>query len=235
MSGIATAVVGSAVVGAVVSNNASKRAAGAQTKAAQQGIDEQQRQFDAVRALLMPYVNAGTGTSGSLQAQQNLLGLGGADAQQQAIAGIQNSPMFSALAQQGETGILQNASATGGLRGGNVQGALAQFRPNLLNSLINQQYERLGGLTSLSQNAAAGVGNAGMMTGNNITNLYGQQGAAQAGSALAQGQTYANLAGTAGQLAGMYLGGGFGGTAPAVSPTGAGVVSGGSGLRGGFV
>ena len=97
---------------------------------------------------------------GSLGAQEDLLGLNGADAQGRAISQIENSPYFSGLVKQGENAILQNASATGGLRGGNTQAALAQFRPNMLAAAIDQQYQRLGGLTSLGQNAAAGVGNA---------------------------------------------------------------------------
>ncbi len=56
----------------------------------------------------------------------------GMEAQQGAISGLEGSPIFQALARQGEDAILQNASATGGLRGGNVQGALGQFRPAAL-------------------------------------------------------------------------------------------------------
>lgn len=181
---------GSSLGSAMVQSHAAGKAARAQGAAAQMGIDEQRRQFDALQELLKPYVQAGTP---ALQAQQNLIGLGGAGAQQQAIAGIQNSPMFAAMARQGEQGMLQNASATGGLRAGNLQGALGQFRPQLLNQLIDQQYARLGGLTSIGQNAAVGVGNAGMNTGQNIANLYGQQGAASAGSQLARGQAFGNV------------------------------------------
>ena len=125
-----------------------------------------------------------TGTQGSLQQQQNLLGLNGADAQGRAISGIENSPYFSGLVKQGENAILQNASATGGLRGGNTQGALAQFRPQMLAAAIADQYQRLGGITSLGQNAAAGVGNAGQSTANANSALLGQVGAARAGSIL---------------------------------------------------
>jgi len=86
--------------------------------------------------------------------------------------------------------LLQRASATGGLRGGNIQGALAQFRPQLLSSLIDQQYGRLGGMTALGQQSAAGVGTAGLQTGVNVANLLGQQGAAQAGAEIAQGKAF---------------------------------------------
>lgn len=126
------------------------------------------------------------GQMGSLQMQQDMLGLNGADAQGRALSSIENSPYFSGLVKQGENAILQNASATGGLRGGNTQGALAQFRPNMLAALINDQYSKLSGLTSIGQNAAAGVGNAGQNTANANSALLGQVGAAQAGGILGQ-------------------------------------------------
>jgi len=207
MSWVAAAVAGGTLVGGYMSSKSQKSAANtaaeAQTESAQLGIQEQQRQFDAIQKLLSPFVNAGTGALGG---QQDILGLNGAGAQQGAIAGIQSSPQFTALAQQGEDAILANASATGGLRGGNVQGALGQFRPQLLAQLIDQQYSRLGGLTSLGQNAAAGVGNAGMATGNNITQLLGQQGAAQAGAALSAGQANSQFINSATNAFGSFIG-----------------------------
>lgn len=208
------AVAGATVVGGIMSSKsaskAAKSAAGAQVAAADAQIAESQRQFDSIQELLKPYTQAGTG---ALTGQQNLLGLNGADAQQQAISALEGSPAMQALTQQGENAILQNASATGGLRGGNVQGALAQFRPQLLNQLIQQQYSNLGGLVSVGQNAAAGVGNAGQNSSNQIINALGQQGAAQAGAALATGQANANMWGgitnTASMLGTMRLMGKF--------------------------
>lgn len=215
---VAAAVVGSAVVGGVLSSKAQKSAANtaanAQTSASEAGVAQQNKQFEAVQRLLSPYVNAG---NGSLTGQQNLLGLNGDTAQAAAIGGIQNSSQFNMLKQQGENSILQNASATGGLRGGNTQAALAQFSPQLLNQLVQQQYSNLGGLTSIGQNAAAGVGNAGMTTGNNISNLLQQNGAAQAGNALAIGQANSQLYNTLGSSVGLYAGlGGFNGGASGV-------------------
>jgi hypothetical protein len=197
--------IGSALGGAIDGRESVEDASQVQQQAAQGGIDEQRRQFDAIQKLLNPYVEAGTSALGG---QQALLGLGAPGSQQQAIAALQGSPQFQALQQQGENAILQNASATGGLRGGNVQGALAQFRPALLSGLIDQQYSRLGGLTSIGQNAAAGVGNAGMSTGANISNLLGRQGQAQAGGILGQQSA---LSGGINQAFGAVQGaGGFG-------------------------
>jgi hypothetical protein len=124
--------------------------------------------------------------------------------QQQAVSGFEANPLFQALARQGEEGILQNASATGGLRGGNVQGALAQFRPSLLNQFIEQQYGRLGEMTRIGQASAAGVGAAGVNAASSVSALLGEAGAARAGSALGQGKAFSqpfNLLTTIGGMA----------------------------------
>ncbi len=213
------------VVGGYMNNKSAKKAASgaadAQGESAQLGIDESRRQFDAVQKLLSPYVQGGLmGQNG----QQNLIGLNGAPAQQQAIGAIESSPMFGAMAKQGEDAILQNASATGGLRGGNAQAALGQFRPALLNSLIDQQYARLGGMTQIGQASAAGVGAAGMQTGQNVTQLLGQQGAAQAGALLAGGRADGQMINGIAGAAGNFVGGGgmsmFGSAPPSAGATG---------------
>ena len=206
---------GTQVVGGMMQADAAEDAANIQSGAAGQGIAEQRRQFDALQALLKPYTEAGVP---ALEQQQAFLGLRGPEEERAAIERIQGGQTFQALQQQGENAILQNASATGGLRGGNVQGALAQFRPALLSGLIDQQYSRLGGLASLGQNAAAGVGNAGMSTGTNIATLLGRQGQAQAGGILGQqsaltggiNQAFGAVQGAGGF--GQLFGGGFGGS-----------------------
>jgi hypothetical protein len=73
------------------------------------------------------------------------------------------------------------------LRGGNVQAALAQFRPQLLNQLIEEQYSQLGGLTNIGQSTAVRQAAAGQQTGQNVANLLANQGAALAGGQLAAG------------------------------------------------
>lgn len=193
------------ITGANDAADAAQAAAKTQAQAAQAGIDEQRRQFDALINLMSPYVTAGTG---AISAQQNLIGLGGSQAQQEAITALQNSPQFAALTQQGENALLQNASATGGLRGGNIQSALAQYRPQVLSDLINQQYANLGGLSQLGQASAAGQAAQGMQSAANIGTLLQQQGAATAGGQLAQGQAaqqgFGNLLQLGGFAAGLF-------------------------------
>lgn len=221
------AAIGTTAVGAYSASkqaSAAKSAANQQSDAAQAGIAEQQRQFDAIQKLLQPYVSAGTG---ALTVQQNLAGLNGSDAEQKAIQAIQSSPAFTAALNQGQKSILSSAAATGGLRGGNVQAALAQFSPQLLAQAISDKYSQLGALSSLGQNAAAGVGNAGISTGSSIADLLQQQGAAQAGGSLAAGSASSGYLNSLLSGIGMY--GAFNKLATPAS-VGAGVVSGGNGL-----
>lgn len=203
MSGvIAASIIGvSTIAAAGISAYSSYKAAETQADAAQAGIDVTTDSFDKMQALLKPYVEAGTG---ALTAQQNLIGLGEPGAQESAIRGISEGPEMAALTAQGEQGILRNAGLTGGLRGGNTQAALAQFRPQLLSSLINQQYQRLGGLTQIGQASAAGTGAAGMQSGANIADLLAQMGQAQAGGQIGMGQAAAQPFNAMTQLATLY-------------------------------
>jgi hypothetical protein len=196
---------GTQLLGGVMQADAAGSASDAQSASAQQGIAEQRRQFDAMQALLKPYTEAGLP---ALEAQQAFLGLKGPEAERAAIERITGGETFQALSGQGEEALLQRASATGGLRGGNIQGALAQFRPQLLSSLIEQQYGRLGGMTQLGQRSAAGVGAAGMETGTNVANLLSQQGAALAGGELNQAKAYGQLFNLPAQMLGFQYGAG---------------------------
>lgn len=218
---------GTSLIGGVLQSSAAKKAANAQADANALSIEEQRRQFDAMRELLAPYVEAGTSALPGMEAysaygmpaltrQADILGLNGAGAQDTAIAGIEDSPLFAALARQGETAILQNASATGGVRGGNVQGALAQFRPAMLKALIDEQYSRLGGmagfgsgitqnLVGMGQASAAGTGAAGMQSANAIGALLQDTGAAKAGASIASGNAWGNVLNLPAQFAGLKM------------------------------
>jgi len=223
------------ITGAKQAGQAAEAAASTQAAAAQSGIEEQRRQFDKYIELMSPYVQAGIP---ALEAQQAFLGLQGPEAEQAAIDRITGSSTFQELSKQGEEAILSRASATGGLRGGNVQAALAQFRPQLLNQLIEQQYGRLGGFTELGQRTAAGQGAQGATLGANVSNLLGQQGAATAGGQLARGavpgQTFGQLLQLGGAVAGAMGGFGGGGSTSIASPAAGPNLSymgGGQGLR----
>lgn len=200
----AVASIGGSVMGANAQKSAAGKASNAQVRAAQiaeEGLDER---FNQVMALLQPYVNTGNQALGGMG---NLSGLNGTGAQQAAINGIKAGPGYTSALIAGENSILQNAAATGGLRGGNTQAALAQFSPALLAQAISQQYGQLGGLAQLGQASAAGVGSAGMNAQSQIAQLQQQAGAARAGNYLAQGQANAGMYGSIGSTLGGLIGG----------------------------
>jgi len=190
------------ITGAKSAGEAAQQGAATQAAAAGAGIEEQRRQFDKLVELMTPYIQAGTGAMGQ---QQALIGLSGPEAERAAIERISGGETFKALTAQGEEALLQRASATGGLRGGNVQAALSQFRPQVLNALIEQQYGRLGGFTQLGQASAAGQAGAGMTSASNISNLLANQAAATAGGQVAGGnigrQMFSDVLGIAGTAA----------------------------------
>lgn len=227
--------IGSTIGGAIEGEDRVDQASNAQVAAADAGIAEQRRQFDAVRELLKPYTQAGsTALTGmqeytkagipAFEMQQALAGILGPERQRAAMAQIEADPGFQNQIRMGENALLQNASATGGLRGGNIQAALAQFRPEMLRMEIDRRYNQLGGLAntglttqqniaSLGQSSAAGVGNAGLNMANSVSNLLGQQGAARAGAALQGDQLGRALPGIFGAIQGA---GGFGKVFPSI-------------------
>jgi hypothetical protein len=175
-------------------------AANIQASYAQQGIDAQNSALDSIKQLLSPYMSSGTN---ALSSQGDLLGLNGDDAQQKAISALQGGAQFQALNKAGGDAILSNAAATGGLRGGNVQGALATNSQNVLNNLINQQFSNLGSLSSLGLNASNSYGSATQNNANQVSTLLQQKGAALAGGQLSQTDPYSQILNAGGNTLGL--------------------------------
>lgn len=216
MSGVATAVVGAAVIGGYMSNQASKNAANTAAEAQgeatelavgedrrqfnlkfaedQKRSEEDQRRFEDLQKQLKPYVTAG---ETALTKQLALGGMAGEEAQASALAEIEGSSSFQALTRQGEDALLQNASATGGVRGGNIQGALAQYRPAMLKQEMESKYSQLAQLAQSGQSAVLGGTGGGVMPmsqiPSNSANLIMQGGQSQAQAALMKGQSQANM------------------------------------------
>lgn len=197
------------ITGAKQASKGAQQAAQIQASTAEKAIAEQRAAREANAALQQPFVDAG---SKAIAQQMGLIGLNGTAAQQGSINALLTGPEYTTGVRQGEEAILQNAAATGGLRGGNTNNSLANFRAEMLANVFNNQFGRLGAITSLGQNAAAGVGNAGMVSANAVGDLLGQQGNALAGGRIAQGNLVTNAFNNALQIAGAVTGiGGFGG------------------------
>lgn len=186
------ATAGAAYLGSKKQAKAAQAASATEAAAAQAGIDETARQFDTFIELLSPFQQAGVA---GVERQQVLTGLKGPEALESAISGIEGGPLFKALTQQSENAILANASATGGLRGGDVQGALAEYRPQLLDSLLQREFGNVSQIAALGANAAAAQGQGALATGGQTADLLTRQGAATAGGQIAVGNS--NPLGTA--------------------------------------
>jgi len=183
------------VFGASKKKKAVKAAAEVQAAAAQAGINQQNAQFAQTQQNIEPYLGAGTKALG---AQQDLLGLNGTGVQQTQLDALRASPLFQQLFGAGQDAVLSNASATGGLRGGNAQRSLYDAGEDTFAQVIQQQLANLGGLSSQGLGAATGLGGLGAENASQISQLLGNKGAAQAGgilgSAAASQQLYSSIA-----------------------------------------
>jgi hypothetical protein len=207
----------SGVVGGRQQANAAEGASQAQYAATMAQIEEQRRQFNKVQQLLGPFVRGGTD---AFRGAMALSGAFGAKQEQRAINRLMRGPQYQTALQQGQESILSQGSATGGLRGGNTQAALGELAPNILNQVIANRYNQLGGLAQMGQSSAAGVGSAAQAMGNNVSAALQQGGAAQAGGILGQ------AAGTNTMLSGINSGlGTILGSGNLTPPAGAGILS----------
>lgn len=163
---------------------ASRKAEAAQLEYLNKALDEQRRQYDTTRADYEPWRTTGVEALGD---QSDLLGLNGADAQTAAIEALQASPMYQSLYRNGLEANLQNASATGGIRGGNEVRSLADFGADTLSTTIMNQLQQLGGLSGSGLQATGGTAASGDAITQAISQLLGQQGQVRAGGILTRG------------------------------------------------
>lgn len=189
------------IIGGALSARATSQAARSQRKAAEAGIGEQRRQFDITQEQFAPFQEAGVSALGQ---QQALLGLGSPEEQQAAFAAFSDTPGQQFLRGQQERALLRNASAIGGLGGGNVRSALQAQAFGRAQTDFSNQFNRLGALSGAGQQATTQLGQFRGGTAANVSGLLGQAGAARASGILGRqqaiGQTIGNVAGLAAQF-----------------------------------
>lgn len=174
----------SGIIGGNSQKKASQKAMQAQVDAANRGIDIQAKQYETTRNDYMPYTLAGTK---AIEGYGNLLGTNGADAQATAVQGLQDSPFFKQNLADANENLLQTASATGGVRGGDTAGAIGQLSPQLLQQYYQQAMSGYGNLAQLGLGATGSVANAGATNANAAIALNGQIGGYQAGNFITKG------------------------------------------------
>ena len=202
------------LIGGGKAKKASRRAEQLQYDAAMAGLDETRRQFDLTRGDFASEQALGEDAIGGFR---GLIGLDGADAQQAAIDQLQQSPLFTSLLRNGQDAILANASATGGLRGGNTQDFLARQRADTLSDVIRQQIGDYSGAIGIGMGSDQAIGSFGERAVASMNDSRNMGAGARAQGALVRGginsQNWNNFGGfldnAVGSAIGVPGGGGF--------------------------
>lgn len=200
-----------------------KKATQAQVDAMNRAIAEQTRQFDLTRADFQPFRDIGYK---GLAGLGDLVGTNGDEAQGTAIDALKASPFYQRMFANGEEALLANASATGGIRGGNTQRGLADFGADTLLTAINEKLGQLGGLAGMGMGATESVANFGQNKANAVSALLKGQGDARASGALGIGGVNSRMWSSAGSfldsVASAIFGAGGGGGLGAILGGGGG-------------
>lgn len=211
----------SSVIGAITGSNKQAKAAGKaadqQFEATKYASDQQKQMFDDARKDQQPYMQAG---SDALKQLMGGMGQNGQFMQTYTGQDIYDDPSYKFRLQQGQDSIQSGAAVQGGLLSGATQKALAGYGQdmasqefsnayNRFNADQSNQYNRLSNLVGMGQGAAAGVGNAGMQTGQAMANNAMSGANAQAAGTIAKGNSTANnfqsMLGLGSMAAGFFI------------------------------
>jgi hypothetical protein len=219
MSAVATAVVGSALVGAYASDKASntqadaaERASGVQSAAARYAADLQQKQYEENVARQQPFYQAGVNALPELVSASRYTPFG----QEQ----FQADPGYAFRLSEGQKALDRSAAARGGLISGGALKAATRFGQdmgsqeytNAFNRYQAERQARLGplqSLTGMGQTTAQQIGAAGAQNASAIGG-YGMAGANAAaegymGSANARASGYMGTSNALTSGLGTYL------------------------------
>ena len=141
------------------------------------GIDKAigvlQGQLDQSRTDFAPYR---TGGGAAMVRLTDLIGLNGPEAQATAMQGLRESPLYQSLYRNGEEATLANASATGGLRGGDTQHALYSLGEDTYARTVQDQLDRLAATAGIGIGATNSLSTLGANTAGAIGQGYTAQG-----------------------------------------------------------
>lgn len=201
---VAAAIAGAGVVSAGASLYGANTAATAQENAAKTASDTQLGMFNKMQTNLAPYMAAGTnaqnmltGQLGSLTAPINM-----------DQSTLEKTPGYQFQLTQGLKSTQNSAAARGlGISGAALKAsdtyaqglASSNYQQQFNNALTNKQFtlNALTGQQAVGENAAAGVGNAGIATGNSIASNTIGAGNAAGAAAIASGNAIGGLGNSA--------------------------------------
>lgn len=185
--------IAASVAGSMSASSAAKSAANKQAQASADANATQLQMYNQTRTDLQPYNMLGSNAIGSINA------LNSGD-----YSGFMNSPDYKFTEQQGIGRMDASAASRGNLYSGGYSKDLVNFNQGLASQQFGNYYNRLAGLVSVGENAAAKTGNAAQ----NYANAYGQNvtnaGNAQAGGIINSANAYSNGLNQAAQAAGQF-------------------------------
>ena len=209
MSAVATAIIGSAIVGGVVSNRATDKAVSAQRETTQQSNDLQKQMYDQTRTDQEPWRVAGAKSLAQLSEGTSA---GGDFMRDFNAADFEADPGYEFRRSEGMRGIESRAAARGLLGSGSTLKDLTEYGSGLasqeygaaydrFNNNRSQRFNRLASVAGVGQTATNNTNAAGQRYGENVganlTNLGNAQGAA----AISKGNAWADTSSTLGNFA----------------------------------
>lgn len=221
------AIAGAAIIGAGASVISAKKAVKAQTKAADQSVAEQRRQYDQTRADQAPWRTAGSAAIDKMAAVYGLNGMtaknpDGTPAQ---YGGFFASPDYQFRKDESIKAANAGLSSRGLLGSGAAVRAKTALAGNLASSEFGDWWNRLAGVAGVGQTATQATSNAGQNAANNISAAYTNAGNARASAYMNTGAAINN---GLQNMAGLYAfnaGGGFGGGGSTTNGLGSGPVT----------
>jgi hypothetical protein len=184
---LAALVLGGGMLGSgLAQSSASKKASKIQKESAQQGITSQEAMFNKSLDINQPYREAGYNAIGGLQ------GLIDPAQRSQTLSDYYAGDEYQQMAGQVEEQQLRNAGATGGLRGGQNQAALASIAPQLGQQYMQGLQNQYTGLANMGMGAASQGAQGAQQFGAQQSALQQQAGQAAAQNAVTQGGIWGN-------------------------------------------
>ena len=191
---VATAIIGSALIGGVSSALSASSAASAQTTAAANATQAQMSMFNTAKSEQQPYIDAGTAGVNALTA--NMASLAAPITMDQAT--LEKTPGYQFNLAQGFKANANSAASRGlGISGAENKGGEA-FATGLADSTYQQQFSNAlankhqaqnvyTGVAGIGEAAAGSLTGAAVNTGTNVGNNITGAGNAQAASSIATG------------------------------------------------
>jgi len=211
MSGVATAIVASAVVGGTLSANAQKKAAQTQAAAGARAQDQLLAAGEEASQGYTPYIDQGKTALSDINANKDYF------TRQFSNKDLNDylAPGYEFRLGQGQRANLQGSNATGGIIGGNAQKSLQDYTQNFASEeygkAFNQFqagrtniYNQLADIAKMGLTAQQGSANALLGTGTNIASITSGVGNAQAASSIGQANAIGGAIQGAGNAAAYY-------------------------------